>query len=388
MLKAEEISTLREGGGCWERTLIFKRANAYPSIRERVEILREQPGKISVKFTPLTLVLEQHAAVYPTKCKEYGFVLAEGKIDYFSNGTQLEEVIVDEAAVEGENSKEISFSELKYAPLELNCPSFDSPSESKSSVASSSVPRSISPAHLESLAKKLTKWCINHALGYKKRVLHDVIIPKEEFHAQYSQLKAKYSHWVRDWSEKTDPVKFVFEDILISAFLLCLWAGTVPSESKRKFHFVDLGCGNGFLTHILTQEGFSGMGIDLRRRKIWSKFCADGACLEERMIDAKNELFDAEWIIGNHADELVPHIPMIAARSRAKFFVLPCCFFDLEGKKFTLSCKGGRYANFLIYLERIIKESGWKIERETLRIPSTKNIAFIGRYPIGSAESQ
>lgn len=31
----------------------------------------------------------------------------------------------------------------------------------------------------------------------------------------------------------------------------------------REQTFVDLGCGNGFLVHILTSEGYKGYGIDL-----------------------------------------------------------------------------------------------------------------------------
>lgn len=32
---------------------------------------------------------------------------------------------------------------------------------------------------------------------------------------------------------------------------------------RSKQTFVDLGCGNGLLVDILTQEGYSGFGIDL-----------------------------------------------------------------------------------------------------------------------------
>ena len=35
---------------------------------------------------------------------------------------------------------------------------------------------------------------------------------------------------------------------------------------------VDLGCGNGLLVYILSNEGHKGIGIDLRRRKIWDLF--------------------------------------------------------------------------------------------------------------------
>lgn len=37
-------------------------------------------------------------------------------------------------------------------------------------------------------------------------------------------------------------------------------------------NFVDLGCGNGLLVHILTEEGHKGRGIDIRPRKIWDLY--------------------------------------------------------------------------------------------------------------------
>ena len=39
----------------------------------------------------------------------------------------------------------------------------------------------------------------------------------------------------------------------------------------RKPTFIDLGCGNGLLTYLLTSEGYQGYGIDIAERKIWSK---------------------------------------------------------------------------------------------------------------------
>lgn len=39
--------------------------------------------------------------------------------------------------------------------------------------------------------------------------------------------------------------------------------------------FVDLGCGNGLLVYILNQEGYPGMGIDVRKRKIWDVYPKD-----------------------------------------------------------------------------------------------------------------
>ncbi|GIX95693.1 probable tRNA [Caerostris extrusa] len=37
----------------------------------------------------------------------------------------------------------------------------------------------------------------------------------------------------------------------------------------KKQTFIDLGCGNGLLDHILSSEGYKGIGIDLKKRKIW-----------------------------------------------------------------------------------------------------------------------
>lgn len=42
--------------------------------------------------------------------------------------------------------------------------------------------------------------------------------------------------------------------------------------NKSSPYFVDLGCGNGFLTYLLTSEGFNGCGIDLQKRDIWDKY--------------------------------------------------------------------------------------------------------------------
>lgn len=55
----------------------------------------------------------------------------------------------------------------------------------------------------------------------------------------------------------------------IAAYLLLLWEKDESSKSKS---FVDLGCGNGLLVYILTQEGHAGVGIDVRKRNIWDMY--------------------------------------------------------------------------------------------------------------------
>ena len=51
---------------------------------------------------------------------------------------------------------------------------------------------------------------------------------------------------------------FFNQDLAIAAYLVSLWE---EEECKPK-SFIDLGCGNGLLVYILTQEGYPG-GVGL-----------------------------------------------------------------------------------------------------------------------------
>jgi tRNASer (uridine44-2'-O)-methyltransferase len=74
---------------------------------------------------------------------------------------------------------------------------------------------------------------------------------------------------VNQWEESTDPQKYIFEDIGIASFLICLWEKEFKEFSlSKKQSFVDLGAGNGFLVYLLTMEGYSGQGIDIQKRKV------------------------------------------------------------------------------------------------------------------------
>lgn len=46
---------------------------------------------------------------------------------------------------------------------------------------------------------------------------------------------------------------------------MVLWGDTKPS-------FVDMGCGNGLLVHVLNSEGYNGVGLDVRSRKMWTQY--------------------------------------------------------------------------------------------------------------------
>jgi tRNASer (uridine44-2'-O)-methyltransferase len=149
--------------------------------------------------------------------------------------------------------------------------------------------------------------------------------------------------------------------------------------------FVDLGCGNGLLTHILVSEGYAGYGIDLRARTSWTHYPrSTQSCLLVRALDptrvlpterrrrqpvssprpsdtgdndaeadgttnitdsGDNSRYTAEdlaldvllptgcFLIGNHADELTPWVPPLATRSLASGYLsIPCCAWSFDAR--------------------------------------------------------
>ena len=118
----------------------------------------------------------------------------------------------------------------------------------------------------------------------KRRVPFDVLVPEAMYRRRYNRLKEVYGKvWVEKWPEQTDPQKFVYEEVGIAAYLLCLWElereadpenwqPTGPGGQPRRQTFVDVGCGNGFLTYILIMEGHSGWGVDIFSRGLWRHY--------------------------------------------------------------------------------------------------------------------
>ncbi|ODV59782.1 tRNA (uracil) methyltransferase [Ascoidea rubescens DSM 1968] len=297
-------------------------------------------------------------------------------------------------------------------------------------------------------AKKHSNGVMN---GYQKRVTHDLIVPKVLFENRYIALKKKYSKYLVDnWAESTNPLKHVFEDISIAAFLIEFWSKIY--KNKQEFEFRDLGCGNGILVYILLMEGYKGVGIDARKRKSWKLFpekiqdklkekiiipsvllrpdpnimkirpdlkdngktfqvpirsnelinnsllssgvplyaCYSSKYLLESSYVETCEYSKNTFIIGNHSDELSCWIPLLGY----PFIVIPCCSYNLSGvrvrfqpssfsikninfNKFTNS-SSSTYSGLVEHIEYLSRSIGWKIEKEILRIPSTKNCAIIG----------
>ncbi|KAJ2455197.1 tRNA(Ser) Um(44) 2'-O-methyltransferase [Coemansia sp. RSA 2336] len=236
------------------------------------------------------------------------------------------------------------------------------------------------------LLKKLYKWTVTERFGYQKHIVLDVVVSYDRYIATYQMLKAKYAlKWVESWPEQTDPRKFVYEDISIASWLICLWEQDPGAGNTAKPTFADLGCGNGFLVYLLTSEGYSGYGIDQCARKIWTQY--------DRRVDLRAQTLEpyqytpnVDWVIGNHADELAPWVPIIAARSTTtNFVVIPCCPHELSGKKMPLKAAAGqsKYHSYVNYIKRLAEQCGFITEQEYLRIPSTKNVAILGRKRSG-----
>ncbi|KAL1792583.1 hypothetical protein ACET3X_009090 [Alternaria dauci] len=273
--------------------------------------------------------------------------------------------------------------------------------------------------------------------GYTKRVHHDQVIGQKRFQDTYAYLKGKYAKdLIEGWVEQTPAEKHVFEDLGIAAFLMELWVDMYGSkketnkqdgedeetEQKRQTAqanfpgFVDIGCGNGLLVHILNAEGWHGWGFDARRRKTWDTFPSQHTQkLQEMLLVPEifqpysatstdsptphhNGVFPSgTFIISNHADELTPWTPLLARLNSSPFIAIPCCSHDFGGTRFrspahakyvipdpvTAASKKPKqpsaYASLCSWVCHLTEETGYLVEKEHLRIPSTRNIAVLGR---------
>lgn len=243
---------------------------------------------------------------------------------------------------------------------------------------------------------------------YVKRVEHDNLVPEALYRKHVCRMKQTYGLlWAKRWPEffdkSMDPQKYVYEELSIAAYLIALFeVEEAETGRKEKASFVDLGCGNGFLTYLLISEGYSGRGIDLQKRSIWDAYPDEVSVnlFKEKIDPETYTCSDVDWIIGNHSDELTPWLPAITARSQApraqgvtrtqpRLYVLPCCFFDFDERKYAAGFKKrahyvkdqgqGRYELYLLYIERLLAAYGFEVVRENMRIPSTKYVAIIGR---------
>ncbi|KAK3861311.1 hypothetical protein Pcinc_032691 [Petrolisthes cinctipes] len=217
------------------------------------------------------------------------------------------------------------------------------------------------------------------------------LIRVQEYNQLYQKLKAKYGkQLVKMWPEKTDPLKYVYEDIAIATYLILLWQQEREEKDLVNYQsFVDLGCGNGLLVYILCGEGHTGLGIDIKKRGIWDQFSPQVHLKEDVIEPSDKNLFpEYDWLIGNHSDELTPWLPVIAAKSSytTRFFVIPCCPHDFACKYRRRDAGKSQYSDYLEYVKEVGSVCGFEVWRDKLRIPSTKRICLIGQNRTYSKE--
>ncbi|TXT12970.1 hypothetical protein VHUM_01371 [Vanrija humicola] len=324
------------------------------------------------------------------------------------------------------------------------------------------------------LLEKLHKHGHGSHNGYVKRVIHDVVVSKAPFQDLYQALKERHhtleSRKAKAWSTKVEDVKrhvwkvsvmrspddpslpanlsaWGSQDIAIAAFLMLLWKDMYPAREGPELTgmewdkwgrpgggFIDLGCGNALLVHILISEGYSGKGYELRKRRTWPEYPAETqAALVELPINMPS-LFpetieqweSGEWpgsdacvikedtfLIGNHADELTvcgllcalysrpqPWLPLLSLlpSKPVPHLSLPCCLHTLDDAFTTLEYTppphphtpaGGfddgleagssRYKSYVMLLGWCGLQAGWLWEKEPLRIPSTRGWGIVAR---------
>ena len=142
-------------------------------------------------------------------------------------------------------------------------------------------------------------------------------------------------------------------------------------------------------------------------------------------ISSQLQIPNGVFVIGNHADELTPYVPILSVLYGASGYLnIPCCPWDLDqkfsranntqypppvhdvgeagyGKDGPAGAEVGRvpgnddrwieslnlggdgkftssYSAYRIWLARLTSWCGWEVETEVLRIPSTRNWALIG----------
>ncbi|KAH8295154.1 hypothetical protein KR018_008013 [Drosophila ironensis] len=239
------------------------------------------------------------------------------------------------------------------------------------------------PNWLEFVLKpKLLNWS-KQSEHVESKVKSLGLIDVEKYNDLYKSLKLKHAQRLLQYwhtsKESTDPLKFIYEDLAIAAYLILLWSQTQTEPTA----FADLGCGNGLLVHVLNAEGFTGYGYDIRKRKLWSLYPPETQRnLFEQSVEPNNfrlESGHVDWLIGNHSDELSPWLPVLAARLNASFFLLPCCAYELSGAKFQRrNTSISAYQDFFHYVTTVSQECGFQALQDRLKIPSTKRLALVG----------
>lgn len=240
--------------------------------------------------------------------------------------------------------------------------------------------------------RQLLSWIKNVDLS-KTSYKTNSLLDKESYFHTYNHIRENLGRpMIPEWTECSNPQKTIFEDCGIVAYINeLITSGLLPKPQK----FVDIGCGNGVLVHLLNKTGMSGYGVDVRQRKIWKSTLKEvdlrESTVDPQVIVDNQPHFDADvdLLIGNHSDELTPWIPVMAAKLACNFFLIPCCPFDFFGKYRNNGSHLGpkrmtsQYESFFEWTVSVAERLGFEVKLDRLAIPSTKRLCIIGRVPEG-----
>ncbi|VDD89554.1 unnamed protein product [Enterobius vermicularis] len=120
---------------------------------------------------------------------------------------------------------------------------------------------------------------------------------------------------------------------------------------------------------------FTGYGLDVRRRKIWSNF--EEADLRELALNPEKDVItDANFLIGNHN--------FLNYKMCCNFFLLPCCphnFYGIYSLKIKTKDGYSIYHSYLEFIRSLCLKLGFVVEEDRLKIPSTKRHCFFCTVP-------
>uniref|UniRef100_A0A8R1DFG4 tRNA (uracil-O(2)-)-methyltransferase n=1 Tax=Caenorhabditis japonica TaxID=281687 RepID=A0A8R1DFG4_CAEJA len=221
----------------------------------------------------------------------------------------------------------------------------------------------------------------------------NALIDKESYVRNYREIRETFGRPIcSQWTENSDPKKAVFEDCGIASYINSLVECDILPKFKK---YVDIGCGNGLLVHLLNKIGYTGYGVDVRQRHVWKSLFKDDDLREStvnpQIVVQEEPHFDAgvDLLIGNHSDELTPWIPVMAAKLNCNFFLIPCCPFNFFGKYRNNGSHLGprrmvsQYESFFEWTVSVAERLGFHVKLDRLAIPSTKRLCIIGRVPEG-----
>lgn len=118
------------------------------------------------------------------------------------------------------------------------------------------------------------------------------------------------------------------------------------------------------------------------------KYYSSANLLESSKVCTMEEFPPNTFLIGNHSDELTCWMPLF----NLPFVVIPCCSHALSGAKIRYNPRVqydpvtkaklapqnvSTYGALVDHVEDLALRMGWNVEKEILRIPSTRNAAII-----------